>query len=107
MKKIVLRRENDRYRSAIAELEGLGTGENNWLHAEPRTEKWFHYIVCAMRYNTITPQMFTALDEKPGRWARKKDWHWKLRSCRNHPKWSSELFHALEQNATKVKGEEQ
>lgn len=108
MRKIVLRPENDRYRSAIAELKGLGTDENHWLHAEPRTDKWFHYIVCALRHNTITSHMFMVMDEKPGRWGGKySDWHWKLRSCRNHPTWSRDLFQALEQNAKKVQGEKQ
>lgn len=99
----VIRSEFDRYESAIGELKGLGTEDEHWLHAEPRSDKWFHYIVCALRYNTITPTMFRIMDEKPGRWGSKySTWHWKLRSCRNHSKWSQELFEALEENANKV-----
>lgn len=107
MRKIVVRSEYERYESAIKELKGIGSDEDSWLRAEPRSEKWFHYIVCALRYNTITPHMFMVMDEKPGRWGSKySTWHWKLRSCRNHPDWSKELFKALRENAEKVAGDE-
>ncbi len=108
MKKIVIRDEFYRYESAIKELIGLGNDDSSWLRAEPRSEKWFHYIVCAMKYNTITPHMFMVMDEKPGRWSHTKPydtWHWKLRSCRNHPTWGKELFQALRENAEKIGGE--
>ena len=100
MRKIVIRSEFERYESAINELKGIGVDEEHWLHAEPRSDKWFHYIVCALRYNTITSHMFEVMDEKPGRWGSKHStWHWKLRSCRNHPEWSKELFQALKKNS--------
>ena len=106
MRKVVIRSEFERYKSAINELKGIGVDEEHWLHAEPRSDKWFHYIVCAIRFNTITPHMFMVMDEKPGRWGGKySSWHWKLRSCRNDKDWSKELFKALEENAIKVHGD--
>lgn len=105
MRKIVIRSECDRYNSAIMELTAIGT-DSEWLYAVEESDQWYHNIVCAIRYNTITPHMFAALDEKPSRWPSKKDWHWKLRRCRNHPQWSAKLFDALRENEGKTMGDE-
>ena len=99
MKKIVTRSEFDRYESAIDELKAIGNDKEHWLRSEPRSELWFHQIVCALKHNRVTTHMFTVLDAKPGKWGGKySSWHWKLRSCRNHPQWSQTLFEALRKN---------
>lgn len=106
MRKIVLDREKGRYLSAISELCGIGNDKHHWLRAEEHSERWYHHVYCAIRFNTITSAMFEELDERPSGWGPRNEWHWKLRSCRNHPEWGPKLYEALKNNdETVAKGE--
>ena len=102
MEKKKLRTNLERYESAIEEIKGIGNKKDSWLIADPQSEKWFYYIVCAIKYNTITVDMFQTMDEKPESLSTNfRKWHEKLRLCRNHPKWSIELYNALKHNSSK------
>jgi len=102
MRKIVIREQNERYLSAILELVAIGDDEHHWIRAEEGSDRWYHNIVCAIRYNTITSPMFEELDERPHGWGdihvHRNEWHRKLRKCRNHAEWGPKLYEALKIN---------
>ena len=102
MRKVVLRRSRDRQLTAIAELMGIGTdkSQGHWLHAKEGSDEWFHHIICALKYNTITADLFEELDASPHLFAGagdKSKWHWKLRQCRNHPTWGVTLYNTIKE----------
>ena len=41
---------------------------------------------------------FWTLDNKPGLWSNRDQWHPKLRATRNHPHWGPELFKLFQVN---------
>ena len=74
--------------------------EGGWLYAPKYSDKYWHNLLCAFKYNLISAQGFEQMDNWPKLFTDTKEsrnphWHSALRQLRNHPVHGVKLYEIL------------